>query len=73
MDFLQKFISLYTDGFSNMGSLGKKIWLLIFIKIFVMFFVLKLFFFPNFMKTNFSNDKERSEHIINTITKQINK
>jgi hypothetical protein len=31
-------------------TLGKTLWLVILIKLFIMFFVLKLFFFPNFIK-----------------------
>ncbi|MBF1484297.1 MAG: DUF4492 domain-containing protein, partial [Prevotella pallens] len=37
------------DGFRSM-TLGKTLWLVILIKLFIMFFVLKLFFFPNFIK-----------------------
>lgn len=50
-------------------TIGKKLWLIIFIKLFIMFAVLKLFFFPNFLDSNFSNDKERSDHVIEEITK----
>ena len=38
----------YLDGFRSM-TLGKTLWLIILIKLFIMFFVLRLFFFPNFM------------------------
>lgn len=33
---------------------------------------MKLFFFPNLLKTNFKDDKERSEYIINQLTKPNN-
>ena len=29
-----------------------------------MFFVLKLFFFPDLLKKNFSNDKERGDYVL---------
>jgi hypothetical protein len=32
-------------------TLGKTLWLIILIKLFIMFFVLKLFFFPNFLNS----------------------
>ena len=32
--------------------LGKTLWLIIAIKLFIIFFILKLFFFPNFLKTH---------------------
>jgi hypothetical protein len=33
-----------------------------------MFAVLKLFFFPNFLKTNFDNDKLRADHVLEQLT-----
>lgn len=47
--FFHKVFHLYYDGFRNM-ELGKTLWLIIAIKVFVIFCVLKLFFFPNFLK-----------------------
>lgn len=49
-------------------TLGKKLWLIILIKLFIMFAVLKLFFFPDFLKTNFKTDKERSDYVIKQLT-----
>ncbi|PIE85906.1 MAG: DUF4492 domain-containing protein [Bacteroidia bacterium] len=59
--------NFYYEGFKSM-TVGKKLWLIIFIKLFIMFFILKLFFFPNFLKTNFSTDKERSDYILKELT-----
>lgn len=39
---------LYYDGFRNM-SVGKTLWVVILVKLFIIFFVLKLFFFPNIL------------------------
>ena len=47
--FIYRVFNLYYDGFRSM-TLGKTLWLVILIKLFIMFFVLKLFFFPNFIK-----------------------
>lgn len=47
--FIYRLFDLYYDGFRSM-TLGKTLWLVILIKLFIMFFVLKLFFFPNFIK-----------------------
>jgi hypothetical protein len=66
--FIKKCFFLYYDGFRNM-TVGKKLWIIILIKLFIMFIVLKLFFFPDFLKTRFKNDKERSEHILNQLTR----
>ncbi|WP_423129141.1 DUF4492 domain-containing protein [Gaoshiqia sp. Z1-71] len=58
----------YLDGFRNMSGWGKQVWLVILIKLFIMFVILKLFFFPNFLKTNFDTDEQRSEHVLDNLT-----
>ncbi len=42
-------------------TLGRTLWKVIIIKLFIMFAVLKLFFFPDFLKTNFSTDEQRAD------------
>lgn len=59
--------SFYRDGFRRM-TVGKKLWLIIALKLFVMFAVLKLFFFPNYLNTQFDTDSERANHVIEQIT-----
>ena len=63
-----KILMFYVNGFRSM-TVGKTLWLIIGIKLFIMFAVLKIFFFPNFLKTNFNNDSERSDYIIEQLTK----
>lgn len=48
-NILYKIYHLYYDGFRSM-TLGRTLWAIILIKLFVIFVVLKLFFFPNFLK-----------------------
>ena len=48
---LIEIIRFYADGFRNM-RLGRVLWLVILIKLFVIFFVLKLFFFPDHIGEN---------------------
>lgn len=57
----------YYDGFRNMSWWGRKVWIIIIIKLFIIFAVLKLFFFPDFLKSNFSNDKDRSEYVMDQL------
>ncbi len=52
-----------------MPSWGKKSWIIILLKLFIMFFVLKLFFFPNFLNSRFDNDKEKGEYVLEQLTK----
>ena len=63
-----KILKFYIDGFRSM-TVGKTLWMIIGIKLFIMFAILRLFFFPNFLKTNFENDSERSEYVIHQLTK----
>ncbi|MBO7110012.1 MAG: DUF4492 domain-containing protein [Prevotella sp.] len=49
--FLYRAFRLYYDGFRSM-TLGKTLWLVIAIKLFIIFIVLKIFFFPNFLSTH---------------------
>jgi hypothetical protein len=58
----------YYEGFRSM-TIGKRLWLIILIKLFVMFAILKIFFFPNVLKKNFKTDEERSNYVIEQLTK----
>ena len=66
---LKKIFNFYKDGFKNM-TLGKDLWLLIAIKLFILFVVIKWMFFPNYLETHFSNDQERSTYILEQLTKE---
>jgi len=72
MELLKKIFLFYRDGFTSMPTWGKQAWLIIVIKLFVLFVILKIFFFPNFLNTNFKNDAERSNHVLENLT-NINK
>ena len=48
--FLRKVFYLYYDGFRSM-TLGRTLWAVILVKLFIIFVILKLFFFPNFLKS----------------------
>ena len=48
---------LYHDGFRHM-TLGKTLWLVILIKLIIIFAVLKIFFFPDFIKHHADEGQE---------------
>ena len=58
----RRIVDLYVDGFRNM-TVGKTLWAVIIVKLILIFALLKLFFFPNFLSTNFSDDSERAEYV----------
>lgn len=59
----------YFNGFKNMSSWSRQVWIVILVKLFIMFVILRIFFFPNFLKTNFNTNTERSEHVLEVLTK----
>ncbi len=69
MKVLKKIFRFYYEGFKNMPRWGKQMWLIILIKGFLVFVLVKFIFFPNHLKTNFDTDEQRSEHVINELIK----
>jgi len=61
---MKKIFSFYRDGFRNMSGSSRKLWLIIFIKLFIMFAILKVFFFPDFLGSKYKTDKEKSDYVI---------
>ena len=55
--FWRKAFDLYYDGFRSM-TLGRTLWLIIGIKLFIMFAILKVFFFPNFLSQQAEKGQE---------------
>lgn len=51
--------ALYRDGFRSM-TVGRSLWALIIIKLVIFFAVLKLFFFPDILGTEYDNDTDRA-------------
>ncbi len=66
---LKTIYHFYRDGFRNM-KLGKRLWILIAVKLFILFAVVKYFFFPNILEEKFDNDVQRSEYILQQLTSQ---
>ena len=66
---LKKIWLLYYEGFRDM-TVGRRLWVIILIKLFIMFAILKMFFFPNFMKNNFESEEQRSSYIIEQLTNE---
>lgn len=62
MSIIRKILTLYTDGFRSM-TVGRSLWLMIIIKVFILFAVLKLFFFPDLLSSGYDTDEERAEAV----------
>ncbi|MCE5346276.1 MAG: DUF4492 domain-containing protein [Bacteroidales bacterium] len=64
---MNRLFRFYYEGFSNMSSWGRKVWIIIIIKLFIMFAILKIFFFQDFLKKKYDNDKQRSEYVLDQL------
>jgi hypothetical protein len=64
---IRSIVMFYYEGFTSMPAWGKKVWLVILIKLFIIFIILKIFFFPDLLKTGFRNDSERTTFMRNQI------
>lgn len=67
---IKKIFRFYYEGFTTMSWWGKRIWVILLIKLFVIFIILKLFFFPDFLKKNYRSDEERSNHVLEQLINQ---
>ena len=57
----------YRDGFRSM-TVGRYLWAMILIKLFILFFIFKLFFFPNILQRDYDNDADRAQAVRNSLT-----
>lgn len=56
----------YRDGFRDM-TVGRWLWAMILIKLFILFGIFKLFFFPDVLQRDYSNDEERADAVRSTL------
>ena len=64
---VERILAFYLEGFRNM-RVGRTLWVIILIKLLIIFGVLKLFFFPDYLHENFSSDRERADHVFTNLT-----
>ena len=57
----------YYDGFRQM-TLGRTLWLIIGVKLFIIFAILKVFFFPNFLRQHAEKGQE-AEYVAGELIK----
>ena len=60
--------NFYYEGFRSM-TIGKTLWVIILLKLFIFFVVIKLLFFPNILKRDYSTDEERADAVRKELTK----
>lgn len=61
---LRRVVKFYIDGFRSM-TLGRTLWAIILVKLFIMFAVLKAFFFPAYLQ---GNDEQKGTTVATELT-----
>jgi hypothetical protein len=61
---INRLFRFYYDGFTTMSWWGKRVWIIILIKLFVIFIILKLFFFRDFLQKKYSTDEQKSKYVL---------
>lgn len=64
---LNRVIRFYADGFRSM-TLGRTLWCIILIKLFIMFAVLRVFFFPSYLQ---GGEEEKGEAVSAELTERM--
>lgn len=62
MNIIAGILRFYVDGFRNM-TVGKKLWTIIIIKLAIIFGLLKIFFFPDYLSQKADNDDEKADAV----------
>ena len=60
--FWARVVDLYVDGFRSM-TVGKTLWLIIAIKLFVFFVIIKILFFPDFLASKSDSDDGKAQYV----------
>ncbi len=68
---LRKIWLLYYEGFRGM-TVGKTLWAIILLKLFVFFVVMKLLFFPDLLQRDYDTDEQRADHVREQLTRERN-
>jgi len=63
------FFAMYVEGFKGL-TWGRQLWILILVKLFIMFAILRVFFFPNFLNSRFDTKQEKSEYVTKELIKK---
>ena len=64
---LKYILQFYWDGFRSM-TLGRSLWKIVFIKLFIIFVVIRVFFCPDYLESRYNTDRERADHVFAAIS-----
>lgn len=61
-NIIYKVADLYIDGFRNM-TVGKTLWTIILLKLFIIFAILKVFLFPDFLSSRSDSEEGKADYV----------
>ena len=67
----RKIFWFYRDGFADM-KLGRTLWFIILLKLFILFCIIKPFFFPDLLHTRFQTDDARASFVFGQLSASAN-
>lgn len=64
------FFTMFRDGFKNM-TLGRTLWILVVLKLCIMFLILRPFFFPNFLNSKFEDKSSKADYVRQELIERV--
>ena len=64
---INRIFRFYFEGFRNMSWWGNRVWIIILIKLFVIFIILRIFFFRDFLQKNYDTEGQKSEYVLDQL------
>jgi len=64
---INRIFRFYSEGFRNMSWWGRRVWIIILIKLFIIFIILKIFFFRDFLGEKYKTDKQKGEYVMDQL------
>lgn len=61
--YARRIFNFYKEGFQSM-TYGKTLWVIILIKLFIMFAILKLFFFQDDLSNRAQTEQEKTDYVL---------
>ncbi len=60
----------YVEGFKESMTIGKSLWVIILLKLAILFLVFRLFFFPDVLGSTYNSDEERAQAVRSALTER---